>query len=170
MKLLYLQAYSRHIQDQVKLLINQKKTAHYLLSKYPERHDIDSDKQLYQYVMALKKNYLKQSKPLSKAVYSDKIHIIHHALGLHTTASRVQGNRLKAKHEIRVSGLFKQTPEAFLRMICVHELAHIKETEHNKAFYKLCQHMEPDYHQYELDLRIYLTHKDIEKETLWDDK
>ena len=42
-------------------------------------------------------------------------------------------------------------------MIAVHELAHIKEAEHNKAFYQLCLHMEPDYHQLEFDLRLYLT-------------
>jgi hypothetical protein len=39
----------------------------------------------------------------------------------------------------------------------VHELAHLKEKDHNKAFYHLCQSMLPEYHQVELDLRIYLT-------------
>ena len=43
-------------------------------------------------------------------------------------------------------------------MIVVHELAHLKEPEHNKAFYQLCTHMAPDYHQLEFDLRLYLTH------------
>jgi hypothetical protein len=42
----------------------------------------------------------------------------------------------------------------------VHELAHLKEREHGKAFYQLCVHMEPDYHQLEFDLRLYLTHLD----------
>nr|WP_255356010.1 DUF45 domain-containing protein [Cellvibrio sp. pealriver] len=36
-------------------------------------------------------------------------------------------------------------------------MAHFKEKEHNKAFYQLCRHMEPNYHQYEFDLRLYLT-------------
>ena len=31
------------------------------------------------------------------------------------------------------------------------------EKEHHKAFYQLCQHMESDYHQLELDLRLFLT-------------
>ena len=57
--------------------------------------------------------------------------------------------------------MFKATPEAFLKMIVVHELAHFKEKEHNKAFYKLCQHMEPNYHQYEFDLRLYLTQMEL---------
>jgi predicted metal-dependent hydrolase len=69
----------------------------------------------------------------------------------------VQGSKLKAKREIRVASLFKETPGEFLRMIVVHELAHLKEKAHDKAFYQLCTHMEPQYHQYEFDLRVYLT-------------
>jgi len=41
-------------------------------------------------------------------------------------------------------------------MIAVHELAHLKEREHNKAFYRLCLHRLKDYHQLELDMRLYL--------------
>ena len=48
-------------------------------------------------------------------------------------------------------------------MIVVHELAHLKEKDHNKAFYQLCQHMEPDYHQLEFDLRLWLTWRDIRR-------
>ena len=79
------------------------------------------------------------------------------ALGMHTTVSRVQGGRLKAKREIRVAGLFRQVPEPLLRMIVVHELAHLKERSHDKAFYALCRHMEPAYHQLEFDARLWLT-------------
>jgi len=43
----------------------------------------------------------------------------------------------------------------------VHELAHLKQKQHDKAFYQLCCHMEPDYHQLEFDLRLYLTHLDF---------
>jgi predicted metal-dependent hydrolase len=74
--------------------------------------------------------------------------------------SRVQGSRLKASREIRVASVFREAPAAFLRMILVHELAHLKEREHNKAFYQLCTHMEPDYVQLEFDLRLYLTHRE----------
>jgi len=69
----------------------------------------------------------------------------------------VQGGKLKAKNEIRIASVFKRAPLEFLRMITVHELAHLKEKEHNKAFYKLCNYMEPSYHQLELDMRLYLT-------------
>lgn len=41
------------------------------------------------------------------------------------------------------------------------KMAHFKEKEHNKAFYQLCCHMEPQYHQYEFDLRLYLTQLDL---------
>lgn len=41
-------------------------------------------------------------------------------------------------------------------MIVVHELAHLKEREHDKAFYALCTHMEPDCHQLEFDVRLWL--------------
>jgi len=52
-------------------------------------------------------------------------------------------------------------------MIVVHELAHLKEKDHNKSFYQLCSHLEKNYHQYELDLRIYLTYLDIGGQQLW---
>ena len=44
---------------------------------------------------------------------------------------KAKGNKLKSKHEIRIGSLFKKAPEAFLAMIVVHELAHLKEKEHN---------------------------------------
>ncbi|WP_033084637.1 M48 family metallopeptidase [Colwellia psychrerythraea] len=156
-KLKYLTAYSNEVQMQVQRMLEQKKLAQYLLNKYPITHEISNDKALRTYVMSLKNQYLKKSAPLSQIKYDDKIHIINNALGLHTYVSRVQGNKLKSKHEIRIGSLFKKAPEAFLAMIVVHELAHLKEKDHNKAFYKLCMSMLPDYHQLELDLRIYLT-------------
>ena len=54
-----------------------------------------------------------------------------------------------------------------MRMIAVHELAHLKEKEHDKAFYKLCCWMEPHYHQLEFDLRLYLTWLDLGGRRLW---
>ena len=52
-------------------------------------------------------------------------------------------------------------PLPFLNMIVAHELAHLREKEHNKAFYKLCEHIEPDYPQLEFDVRVYLTYLDL---------
>ncbi len=157
----YLCAYSPTIQSQVQQMLEQKTLAKYLLSKYPSCHQISNDKALRVYVNDIKNQYLKKSSPLSQVKFDDKIHIINNALGLHTYVSRVQGGKLKSKNELRIGALFKKSPEAFLQMIVVHELAHLKEKEHNKAFYKLCQHMLPDYHQLELDLRIYLTQLEL---------
>jgi len=81
--------------------------------------------------------------------------------------SRVQGSKLKAKREIRVATLFREGPPEFLRMITVHELAHFKEKEHDRSFYQLCTRMEPQYHQYEFDLRLYLTHMEEHGKLLW---
>jgi predicted metal-dependent hydrolase len=130
-KLKYLTAYSEQIQLQVQQMIEQKKLDRYLLKKYPTIHEVSNDKVLRGYVMSLKNQYLKKSSPLSQIKYDDKIHIINNALGLHTYVSRVQGNKLKSKNEIRIGSLFKKAPEAFLSMIVVHELAHLKEKEHN---------------------------------------
>ena len=153
----YLSTYSPTVQNQVQQMLDKNTLEKYLLHKYPNVHDVTNDKRLRCYVMDIKNQYLKKSSPLSQIKFDDKIHIINNALGLHTYVSRVQGNKLKSKNEIRIGSLFKKAPEAFLSMITVHELAHLKEKDHNKAFYKLCQYMMSDYHQVELDLRIYLT-------------
>ncbi len=157
----YLNHYTPETQKQVQLLIEKQKLSEYLLQKYPKAHSIKTDKALFSYVIDFKENYMKKSAPLSKVIYDGKINVIHNALGTHRFVSRVQGSKLKAKNEIRVASMFKSVPEEFLTMIIVHELAHFKEKEHNKAFYKLCEHMEPSYHQLEFDLRLYLTHMDI---------
>ena len=52
-------------------------------------------------------------------------------------------------------------------MITVHELARIKEKKHNKDFYKLCTYMESQYHHYQSDLRLYLTHMDARGKLAW---
>ena len=156
----YLAAYPDSLRAQVQQLLAQQKLGEWLLKRYPNAHGVRTDKALYDYVMVLKNEFLRNSDPLSKVTFDSKLQVITHALGTHTTVSRVQGNKLKAKREIRVASLFKDVPVEFLKMIAVHELAHFKEREHGKDFYKLCTYMEPQYHQYEFDLRVYLTHLD----------
>ncbi|SJM90068.1 putative metal dependent hydrolase [Crenothrix polyspora] len=153
----YLIGYSTTVTQQVQKLIDNDKLAEVLLKKYPVAHNIKTDKALYTYTVDMKNQYLRQSNPLSKVIYDDKIDVLHQALGLHTFVSRVQGGNLKAKNEIRIGAVFKNAPLEFLRMIVVHELAHLREKQHNKAFYKLCEYMEPDYPQLEFDMRLYLT-------------
>lgn len=161
-ELKYLRHYNSETQASVHRLIHEKKLTTYLLQKYPTSHTIKTDKALFSYVNNLKNSYMKKSLPLSKVLYDGKIHVIHNALGTHRFISRVQGGKLKAKNEIRVASMFKNIPEAFLEMIVVHELAHFKEKEHNKAFYKLCEYMQNSYHQIEFDLRLYLTQIDLQ--------
>lgn len=160
----YLAGYSEKITTQVSRLIAENKLSGFLMQKYPSIHDIRTDKALYDFAMELKNEFLRTAQPLSRVAYDGKIHVIQHALGSHTFVSRVQGGKLKAKHEIRVASVFRQAPAEFLKMIVVHELAHLKEKDHNKAFYKLCQYMEPAYHRLEFDTRLYLTHLDLVKQ------
>lgn len=160
-KLKYLNHYNQETKQQVVKLIEANAIEKYLLKKYPLAHTIKNDKTLFNYVINIKESYIKKSSPLSKTLYDGKINVIHNALGTHHFISRVQGSKLKAKNEIRIASMFKNVPEEFLEMIVVHELAHFKEKEHNKAFYKLCEYMQPSYHQTEFDLRLYLTHMDL---------
>ena len=163
----YIAGYPQPVQDQVRDLLAADKLGELLLKKYPSAHGVRTDKALYDYVMEIKGEVLRSSEPLSKVAYDSKLHVIRNALGTHTTVSRVQGSKLKAKREIRVATLFREAPPEFLRMITVHELAHFKEKEHDKAFYQLCTRMEPHYHQYEFDLRLYLTQMEAHGKLEW---
>lgn len=159
----YIAHYPAHIQDQVKSLIEQDKLGLYLQQKYPETHQIQSDKALYQYVTDIKNRHMKNVGTLSQVSYNSKLKVLKQALGIHTHQSRVQGSKLKSHNSITVASVFKEAPLEFLQMIVVHELAHFKESEHNKAFYQLCCHMQPDYHQVELDMRLWLLWRDLQK-------
>ncbi|MFL9926666.1 DUF45 domain-containing protein [Herbaspirillum lusitanum] len=163
----YLSAYSEQTREQVSQLVAQDRLRDVLLTRYPKAHELRTDRALYQYIQELKSEFLRNAEPINKIGYDSKIHVIQHALGLHTSISRIQGGKLKAKHEIRIATLFKDVPLEFLRMIAVHELAHIKEKQHDKAFYKLCSYIEPNYHQYEFDLRLYLTELDMSGRRIW---
>lgn len=158
----YLQGYPASLQEQVRQMIAGERLGDYLAQRYKGRHSIQSDKALYAYVMALKQEHLKSAPAIDKVLFDNRLDLTHRALGLHTTISRVQGGKLKAKKEIRVASLFREAAPQFLQMIVVHELAHLKESDHNKAFYKLCEYMLPDYQQLEFDLRLYLTWRDLQ--------
>ena len=157
----YLAGYPQHVLARVHELIEQGRLGAILADKYGQPHTVRSDGQLHDYVQALKDRHLRKSVPLGKVIYDSKLQVMKHALGTHTAISRVQGNRLKASREIRIATVFRDAPAEFLKMIVVHELAHLKEAEHNKSFYQLCTHMQPDYHQLEFDLRLYLTHLEV---------
>ena len=157
----YLQHYPLDLQDKIRQLQLQNMLGDYITQRYPQSHSIQNDKALYDYCNDLKQDFLRNAPLLDKVHYDNRLSIEHHALGLNTAISRVQGGKLKAKKEIKISTFFKETPAEFLRMIVVHELAHLKERNHDKSFYQLCQHIEPDYHQLEFDCRVYLTWRNI---------
>ncbi|MEO6690681.1 MAG: YgjP-like metallopeptidase domain-containing protein [Dokdonella sp.] len=156
----YLGGYNENTLARVRELIAQDRLGAVLRERYGEMHEVRSDKALFRYTIELKDRFMRKTDPLDKVVYDNKLHVVRDALGTHTTISRVQGGRLKASREIRIATVFRDAPAPFLQMIVVHELAHLKEREHNKAFYQLCTHMASDYHQLEFDVRLYLTHLD----------
>ncbi|HJW25468.1 MAG TPA: YgjP-like metallopeptidase domain-containing protein [Rhodocyclaceae bacterium] len=163
----YLAGYPPALVEQVHRLIVQGQLAGLLLQKYPVAHEVRTDRALYDYVSDIKNTYLRNAGPVNKVMFDGKLQVLKHALGTHTSVSRVQGAKLQSKCEIRIASIFKEMPAEFLRMIVVHELAHIKERDHGKAFYQLCRHMEPDYHQLEFDLRAYLSHLDATGRPVW---
>ena len=148
--------------EQVRTLIARGELGAYLECRYPERHAVRNDGALYEHAMALKQRFLRNAPLLSKVHFDNRLQIDQRALGTLTAVSRVQGGQLKAKKEIRVAAVFRDAPADMLQMIVVHELAHLKEREHDKAFYALCEHMLADYHQIEFDTRLYLTWRALE--------
>ena len=164
----FLQGYPQETLVQVQQMLDGARLAPWLLQKYPSAHCVRTDRTLYDYVQTLKTEHLRGAEPLSKVAFDSKLQIVQHALGTHTTVSRVQGNKLKAKREIRVASLFKDCPPEFLNMIVAHELAHLRERCHDKSFYQLCAYMEPAYHQLEFEVRMYLTHLENGGAQLWE--
>jgi predicted metal-dependent hydrolase len=158
----YLSGYPPELLAQVGDLIVQGRLGESLARRYAQTHEVRTDRALYDYAAAIKGRFMRNAEPPAKVLYDTTLHDLRHALGTNTAVSRVQGTKLKAKREIRIASLFKQAPAPFLKMIVVHELAHLKERDHGKAFYALCTHMEPDYHQLEFDLRLWLTARELD--------
>ena len=153
----FLAGYPVHLLDPVRAALAEGRVGEHLARRYPEAHTVRNDGALYEHTMALKQRYLRNASALAKIVFDTRLQIDQRALGTLTAVSRVQGGQLKAKREIRVAAVFKDAPAEMLQMIVVHELAHLKERAHDKAFYALCTHMQPDYHQVEFDTRLWLT-------------
>ncbi|MFA0085609.1 YgjP-like metallopeptidase domain-containing protein [Vibrio sp. E150_011] len=157
----YITGYPPNLVEQVSGLIASGRFVAWFEQRYPESHQVKSEKALFDYTMKIKQRFMKKTAPITKVVWDSKIHLINNALGLHTYVSRIHGGKLKAKNEIRIASIFKDAPEALLRMLVVHELAHVREKEHDKGFYQLCCHMEPDYHQLEFDARLFMIYKEL---------
>jgi predicted metal-dependent hydrolase len=153
----YLTGYPPELLSQAQQLLEAGELKSNLERRYPDRHEVRNNKALNTYVQEIKASCMRKAAPLGTVVFDDRLRSVHQALGLHTTATRTHGTKTRKRREVRVASVFKETPPEFLRMIVVHELAHMKHADHDEKFYKLCVYMEPEYHQYELDMRLYLT-------------
>lgn len=153
----FLAGYPESLLSQVRQRLDDGSLGQHLARRYPEAHAIRTDGALYEHATMLKARHLRNAPALAKVAYDPRLQIDQRALGTLTAISRVQGARLTAKREVRVAAVFKDAPAEMLDMIVVHELAHLKQREHNKAFYALCEHMLPAYHQIEFDARLFLT-------------
>ncbi|MDF0604843.1 DUF45 domain-containing protein [Neisseriaceae bacterium TC5R-5] len=153
----YLTGYPQHLLERIHALVAQNQLGTWLEQQYPDAHNVQTDKALYQYVAELKQRYLRNTPVIARVQFDNQQHPMKGTLGTNTFIARVQGSKLKSKNEIRIASLFRDAPEAFLRMIVIHELSHLKEKDHNKAFYQLCCHMEPNYHQLEFGMRVWLS-------------
>ena len=151
----FLQHYPATLQDKIRQLQARNMLGDYISQRYPEAHLIQTDKALYQYSNEIKQNFLRNAPMLDKVHYDNKLGIEHHALGLNKAISRVQGGKLKAKKEIKISAFFKTSPAEFLRMIVVHELAHLKEMNHSAKFWAIVERICPDYKVAEKELKAW---------------
>ena len=152
-----LAGYPPEIVARAQALLDEGRLGSMIAEHYPDAHAVRSNQDLFAYVQELKKRHMRTAPPLGKVAYDPRLRTVQNALGLNVTAQVAHGARVHKRRAIRIASLFRDAPAAFLRMIVVHELAHVKHAEHDRDFYRLCCHMEPEYHQLELDLRLYLT-------------
>ncbi len=80
----YLTGYPEPLVAQVSELLAQGKLGPWLQQRYPDPHEVRSDRQLYDYTQELKDRYLRKSVPLNKVCYDNTLEVIKHALGTHT--------------------------------------------------------------------------------------
>lgn len=163
----YLSGYPAELVERVRGMIDTDTLSPWLRQRHPSAHAVRTDDALARFVGQLKAERMRRADPIAKICYDGSLQQLRNALGTHTTISRVQGARLKAKREIRIATVFRDMPDAFLRMIVAHELAHLREPGHDKAFYQLCAHIEPRYHQLEFEVRAYLCHLEAGGAPLW---
>ena len=152
----YFNGYPEPIRAQVNTLISSGKLIQYFKKKYPSGHQYNSEKALYEYANTLKQQFLKNAAKLDSVKYEKRKDLVLNALGTHTFKRHAHGKKLKAQHHIAVANQLKYAPLEVLKALVVHELAHFKEKDHNKGFYNLCCHMQANYFECELDLRLFM--------------
>ncbi|KZN65542.1 hypothetical protein N473_12580 [Pseudoalteromonas luteoviolacea CPMOR-1] len=155
-QLKYFQHYPENLQAQITSLIENNQLQTYFKNKYPCGHQLQNQQTLYQYCTDIKQRFLKNTPRLNNVSFTKHTDMMKGTLGTHTQKQHRHGQKIKARYDIALNNQLKYAPEAILRALIVHELAHFKHADHDKAFYKLCCNMEADYHQLELDLRLFI--------------
>ena len=64
----YLQGYPPHLQQQVMQMVAEDRLGDYLARRYPNRHQVQSDKALYGYTVELKQEYLRSAPAIDKVL------------------------------------------------------------------------------------------------------
>ena len=85
----YLSGYPEETQSKVRTLIEQDRLGSVLADRYGETHAVRNDRQLYEYTVQMKDRYLRKAAPLRKVAYDNRLQVVKHALGTHTSISRV---------------------------------------------------------------------------------
>jgi len=154
--LAFLDNYPEKVQTKIRNLIEEDGLKSYLEELYPETHNINTDKALFDYAQEIRKTYMRKAPPVHKVVFDEKNETVYQALGNVDNEHILSDNGHKIKNVMRVAALFKDAPADLFYMVVVHELAHLKEREHGRSFDRLCHHMDGDYTQHEFDLRLFL--------------
>ncbi len=155
----FLESCSDKVQDKIRTIIEDDGLEAYLEDLYPENHSINTDKALFAYAQEIRKKYMKKAKPAHKVVFDESDDTVYNALGDNINDLILADNGHKIKNVIRIASLFKSAPAELFHMVVVHELAHLKEREHGKNFFRLCHYMDDDYDQHEFDLKLFLISK-----------
>ena len=81
--------------------------------------------------------------PVKLAHYAELMGL--HPTGLRITSARTRFGSCSAKNSICFSWRLMQYPDAAVDYVVVHELAHIREKNHGRAFYALVEQFLPDW-------------------------
>lgn len=152
----FLETCSEKLQNKIRNIIDKGELDAYIKDLYPEIHNISTDKALFAYAQEIRKKYMRKAPPAHKVVFDDGDDNVYNGLGDNINELILTDNGHKIKNVIRISSLFKSAPLELFHMVLVHELAHLKERDHSKNFFRLCQHMDDDYEQHEFDLHLFL--------------
>lgn len=87
----------------------------------------------------------KQELPARVSLYAQRMGV--HPAGIRITSARTRFGSCSAKNSLCFSWRLMDYPEPAIDYVVVHELAHIVHKNHGAAFYKLIEHVLPDYRE-----------------------